>query len=197
MTAATCPACGVAVVPGYVKCPKCHTALPRTVTRKDAGGGGGNAGGTAVQTGPSVPWVPIVLTVVVAGGIILFFSLRKPNTAKAEPPPPTAVEPGPAPEAAPAPTPSPTFAPAPSTAAQPAGPTAADVTRDLRRALEQRRLWSTVTVGGDSIEVRGTSCTDKQMGPTIDAIRPNAHAAGLTKLRCVEQSGAVVFARDL
>ena len=63
--------------------------------------------------------------------------------------------------------------------------------------LKQQKVPYRLTAGGSTIEVRGTSCADKAMGPTIDAIAPSAHAAGLTKLRCVEQSGGVVFARDL
>jgi hypothetical protein len=177
------------VVPGYVKCPKCHTALPRTKTVAKG------AGGTAVPATATVPWVPIAITVAVAGGIILFFALRKGNSAKAEPPP------GPAPTVplgptAPTPAPTPLDVPSPTLTPQPTGPSRNDVARDLRRGLEQRRLWSTVTVTGSNVEVRGTSCTDKQMAPTIDAIAAAAKAAGLTRLRCVEQSGAVVFTRD-
>jgi hypothetical protein len=35
------------------------------------------------------------------------------------------------------------------------------------------------------------------MKPVLDTAAAQFHAAGLTKLRCLEQSGAVVFARDL
>jgi hypothetical protein len=35
------------------------------------------------------------------------------------------------------------------------------------------------------------------MRPAIEAERVVLHGAGLTKLRCLEQSGAVVFERDL
>jgi len=152
-----------------------------------------------MQATASVPWIPIVITVVVAGGIIAFFSLRKGSGSKPPPattdtsaptaPTPTPVAPTPAPNSEPV-----TFStPSP----QNSGPSPNDVARDLRRSLEQKRLWSTVSVGGGTIEVRGTSCADKAMGPTIDSIAVAAHTAGLTKLRCVEQSGGVVFARDL
>ena len=184
------------MVPGYVKCPKCHAALPRTKTRDN----NAQAGGTAMQTTASVPWIPIVITVVVAGGIIAFFGLRKGSSAKAppvatDPNTPTAPTPTPVAPNAPAPTTDPVTFSTPSP--QNTGPGPNEVARDLRRALEQRRLWSTVSVGGGTIEVRGTSCADKAMGPTIDSIAATARAAGLTKLRCVEQSGGVVFARDL
>jgi hypothetical protein len=45
--------------------------------------------------------------------------------------------------------------------------------------------------------VRSSSCGDKQMLPVLDGIAPRLKAAGLTRLRCLEQSGSVVFARDL
>src|SRR5207249_7837324 len=31
-----CPGCGVAVVPGYVRCPRCHAALPIAAPRRNA-----------------------------------------------------------------------------------------------------------------------------------------------------------------
>ena len=34
-----CPTCGVAVVPGYLKCPKCQTMLPRVRTKSAMAGG--------------------------------------------------------------------------------------------------------------------------------------------------------------
>ena len=48
---AVCPKCGVAVVPGYVKCPKCQAALPKLRAPTMAAGGtsssSGGAGGKA------------------------------------------------------------------------------------------------------------------------------------------------------
>ena len=72
-----------------------------------------------------------------------------------------------------------------------------DVAQTLERGLKQQRLWSTVTVTGDHVDVRSASCADGGMKPAIERVIASFHAAGLTKLRCVEQSGGVVFARDL
>ena len=48
---AVCPACGVAVVPGYVKCPKCHAGLPLAGGRTKRMTG--DPGGTAVHLNPA------------------------------------------------------------------------------------------------------------------------------------------------
>ena len=71
------------------------------------------------------------------------------------------------------------------------------VGRDLERALRRQRLWSTVEVGAPMVDVRSSSCSDPQMGPMLDAARAALRSAGLTRLRCLEQSGAVVFERTL
>jgi len=67
----------------------------------------------------------------------------------------------------------------------------------LERALRARRLWSTVDVSGSRIEVRSASCDDPAMAPTVEGIVPTLRSAGLTRLRCLAQSGSVVFERDL
>jgi hypothetical protein len=72
-----------------------------------------------------------------------------------------------------------------------------DVAKTLEHNLKTQRLWSTVTVTGDHVDVRSASCADGAMKPAIETVVASFHAAGLTKLRCVEQSGGVVFARDL
>jgi hypothetical protein len=45
--------------------------------------------------------------------------------------------------------------------------------------------------------VRSGSCGDPAMRPAIEGAKVVLRGAGLTKLRCLEQSGAVVFERDL
>ncbi|MDQ3371020.1 MAG: hypothetical protein M3680_36845, partial [Myxococcota bacterium] len=69
--------------------------------------------------------------------------------------------------------------------------------RDLERALRRQRLWASVEVIGSRIDVRSSACSDAGMAPMIDAARNALKHAGLTRLRCVEQSGALVFERDL
>jgi hypothetical protein len=72
-----------------------------------------------------------------------------------------------------------------------------DIAGELERALKHRRLWSTVEVGSRVVDVRSGSCADSGLRSLVDAAGPRFKAAGLTRLRCLEQSGAVVFSRDL
>ncbi len=192
----TCPACGVSVVSGYVKCPRCGARQPSINFRRP--GATADAGGTAVE-GSSMPaWIPFVGAIVIAGAIIAFFALRHgggKGEAAAEPPPPIATTPV-APAAAHAPTLAPGFT-ALSPPPAPAGPTAEQVATELGRTLEAQRLWSTVSAVGTTLEVHSRTCGDPGMRPALDAIAATAHAAGLTRLRCVEQSGTVAFTRDL
>lgn len=106
------------------------------------------------------------------------------EVASERPPPRAAVAPLALPVAAPAP---------PSTA--PAERRAAAVA--LEDTLRRQRLWGRAEVVGDRLDVRSGSCSDQAMRPAIDDARTALRGAGLTRLRCLEQSGAVVFERDL
>lgn len=186
MSGAVCPSCGVAVVPGYVRCPKCRKPLPQRPSAVE--------GGTAVEApGRSGALIGLIALILAAGGVLAYVALRKdkPATAKAVP---TAQ-----PEVPNAPTPQPSNVPdQPAQAqAQPTGPNAIDVAAELERALKKQRLWSTVEVTGSRADVRSSSCNDPAMAPMLDGAAPSFKASGLTKLRCVEQSGRVVTDRDL
>jgi hypothetical protein len=192
MSGAVCPACGVAVVPGYVRCPKCHRALPR-FSRNSTSPVGGTAL-TSAKQGP--PIGAIVVAVLVIGGLIAYFALRsKSNSAAAAPPPaiaaPVVIESQPAPV-----TPS-VSAPNVSTVVAPTAPHADVIAADLQRTLQRARLWSTVSAIGVRVEVQSSSCRDPQMKPAIDSVAPSFRAAGLTRVRCLEQSGSVAFDREL
>lgn len=188
---ATCPACGVAVVPGYVRCPKCQRPLP------SKGRGGTVAGGTAVAGGGGLPLIPIAAAVAVVLGVILFFALRggetKPASAQSAP---DEMGEQPADD-----TPEPVLNNVPTIdEPRPGEPPRVDpnaTARDLERALKSQRLWSSVEVVGNRVEVRSGSCRDANMIPAVDAARSALRTAGLTKVRCVENSGAVVFEREL
>ena len=68
---AVCPKCGVAVVPGYVKCPKCQAPLPAARAPSKV-----IPGGTAVSGG-GLPILPLIVGGAVAVAIVLVFALRK------------------------------------------------------------------------------------------------------------------------
>ena len=191
---AVCPTCGVAVVPGYVRCPKCHGGLSLSTGRIKRVTV--DPGGTAVPRN-SFPISSIVVAVGVAAAIFLVFGLRggskKTEAAAVAAPDPIAAVPE---------TPRRTLIRPPSAAPVPQAPVAAapdarSVIGDLETTLRQQRLWGRAEITGQRIDVRSGSCGDPGMPKAIDGKVALLHGAGLTKLRCVEQSGAVVFERDL
>jgi hypothetical protein len=188
MNGAVCPACGVAVVPGYVRCPKCRKPLPQL--RRTA-----VEGGTAVeQPGSKLPaLLALLAAIVVIGGVIAFFVLKKDEKPAATAAPVEQPVEGPAPEAQAPVAAEPTAAPQNA----PTGPNPTDVASTLERMLKKQRLWATVSVTGSRADVRSMSCNDPAMKPYLDEVAPAFKAAGLTKLRCVEDSGRVVVDRDL
>jgi hypothetical protein len=207
---ATCPACGVAVVPGYVRCPRCHAALPTAASRRNTSAV--DPGGTSVAQSGMPRW--LVLGLGIGGGLLVLwlvvgwvkdafsdYAKKAPRDATAE-----QVEQQPAtgtnPQVA-RPRPGGTVEPTSDTQLTPVpaptrlGPNAGGVASGLEQALRRRRLWSTVEVNGTRIDVRSGSCGDANMSPMIEGARASLHGAGLTRLRCLEQSGRVVFERDL
>ena len=190
MPGAVCPACGVAVVPGYVRCPKCHRALPRFARNSTS-----PVGGTTLAKGGS-PVLAIVAAVAIGGGVIAYFALRGKNHAAAAEPAPVQTSAG-VPATAPAVATQVPSTPSPAAASTPRGPTPDAIAADLEHSLRHARLWSTVDVIGDHVDVRSGSCSDPAMKPALDAAAGSFKAAGLTRLRCLEQSGSVVIDRDL
>ncbi len=187
-----CPSCGVAVVPGYVKCPKCHSPLPFGSGRRVRSTI--DPGGTAVKTQEGFPIGAIAIAVLVGGGIIAFFALRGGSGKTATPPPlPAAGDLGPVtPPTAPPPVVSPST-PTPNVA-RPNPETAA---AQLEQSLKKQHLWSTVSVSNGRVEIRSGSCNDPAMTHELGLAHGGFRAAGLTTIRCVEQTGHVVFEHDL
>ena len=182
-----CPRCGVAVVPGYVRCPKCHAPLPRVQSRL-------GVGGTTVAPGRRrFPLLVVLAAAAIGTGIIIYLGVRGGGKERAVAPTPPAAETGPAPTAAPAATPP--EAAQPTAAAR--APDPQTLANELERRLRRQRLWSTVDVVGARVDVRSGSCGDPAMKPVLDAAAAGFKAAGLTKLRCLEQSGRVVTDREL
>jgi hypothetical protein len=182
---ATCPSCGVAVVPGYARCPKCHASLPQRAQTSVEGG-------TALEPPRRIPLPAVIGAGVIGLAVIIWLGTRGSHQEKPAPKPTVA---------APAPTttaPTVTLAPgAPPPTAAPTHPSPDAVANELARTLQHQQLWSSVTVTGSRVEVRSNSCSDKAMQGQIAAAAPSMRAAGLTSLRCVEESGSVVFTRDL
>jgi len=193
----TCPACNIAVLPGYTKCPKCHALLPYSKGSTKRAGTSIDPGGTVAEKKASM-LVPIAATVLVTGGIIAFFAMRsRHGSAEARD---AAVVESAAPGAAPpnaAPPPPPSQPTQPLVTRQGPAPSPIAAAADLEKQLRHVRLWSTVVPTGSRVDVRSTTCADPNMAAAIEAARPPLRTAGLTKLRCLEESGRVVFERDL
>jgi hypothetical protein len=193
MAGAVCPACGVAVVPGYVRCPKCHRPLPR-FARNTAS----PVGGTTLSTPKrGSPLLAIALAIIVGGGFIAFFALRGGKTSHAATAPtPDQTAPAPDQTAPSTSTVQPvTSAQAPVTATH--TPKPGEIATALQNTLEHMELWSTVAVTGPRVELQSGSCRDPQLEKQLAGTAAAFKAAGLTRVRCVEQSGAVVFDREL
>jgi len=188
-----CPACGIDVVPGYVRCPRCHAGLPVGAGRTKRTTA--DPGGTAVAR-RGFPVSAVVIAVGVAAAIILIGTRRSTRSAAPE----SAALPAPV-EAIASSAPS-TAAPLTVRASAPPQPDTAEHDRraaalQLEATLRRQRLWGRAEVLGLRIDVRSGSCADKAMPPAIDGERAVLRGAGLTRLRCLAQSGAVVFERDL
>jgi hypothetical protein len=140
-------------------------------------------------------WLVVGVSVVLAIGVGFVLSrANNSRTAKADTTtavqptaPPTPVQPQ-----ATQPLPSQNLAPL---STQPAGPDPQQVANEIDSELKKQRLWGTVTVAGKNLDIRSGACDDKAMKPLVDTKVPQLHAAGLTKLRCLTQSGGVVFER--
>ena len=185
-----CPKCGVAVVPGYVRCPKCHFVMPARRSRNSIA-----PSGTAVEDRRS-PVAAIVMAVAALGVVLAAYFLFRGSAAKPNEPPRISDQPPALPES---PTPSPSPGPSPSAAptSAPTGPSAESVASDLQRSLDHLRLWAKVEVSGAVVEVTSQSCADAAIKPVIDAAASRFKAAGTSRLRCRDESGTVVFTRDL
>jgi hypothetical protein len=190
---AVCPACGLAVVPGYVKCPKCQAALPRR-PRTFA------AGGTAVRD-EKFPVVAIAVPGALVFVLLIWLLARGCGGSSSDEvgeDAAVAVAQQPAQQTGQQ-APRTTIAQPdnPTTPNQPAGPDPRAAAAELERSLRGRRFWSTIELSGNTIDVRSGSCDDAGMRQTIDGAASSLRGAGLTRLRCLAQSGAVVFERDL
>jgi hypothetical protein len=148
---------------------------------------------------PGFPVLAVIAAVIVAGGIIAYFSLRGARSAAPVAAPesagsssvtanPTAARPANEVVAAPPPA-----AGSASIPAQNSGAVAAGLDVELKR----QRLWATVTARGPLLEVRSALCGDGGIAATVTRTRDELKAAGFTSWRCVEDSGRLVFERRL
>jgi hypothetical protein len=68
---------------------------------------------------------------------------------------------------------------------------------NLGQALAKDQLWATVSDAGDVVLIRSALCHDAGLTARVSATRTSLKALGYTAVRCLEQSGAVVFSESL
>lgn len=200
--------CGLVVAAGDSRCPRCRTSLSaRTVLRPDAQTSIGARnqprgkrlsvppGGTSVEK-PRISSGRMAagIAVVAAMGIAAAFSLGRGGVAPAR----TAL---PQPEqsvgeivtqiAAPLPFED----PGSDSGAVPVTQTAA--LEQLRRAFAKARLYSQISVRGDEMELRSTSCGATELGELLEQSRSALSDSGIRRVRCLQPHGQVVFSRAL
>lgn len=195
---ATCPSCGLAVSPGYPKCPKCHAAMPSAPSLGADSRSRKVQGGTAVSSGPGpYLWIAIAGVVVVAA-VVVYLARGSDDRGTAAPAPAPAVGPGPAARpASTAPDPFPRTAPDPATTARvDLGAARTRAAAAVGAALESARLWGTVEIVGEQLHIHSAYCTS--IGDAhLDAARSAAGAPLFEAVSCFERHGPMAWERPL
>lgn len=185
---------------GYVKCPKCHAPMPGATTARARRAS--MAGGTtserievepvATAGGGGLWWIAAL--VVAGAGLALWAtqcrgSARRTDTAAAVVDQPsadvgaTAVD-----------VPTTDVRPPPVAAGNPDPAFAADA---LEGELAAERLFATVDVAGDLLDVRSAFCNEAALGEIIARHAAELRGAGVVRVRCSETYGTQVFERGL
>jgi type IV secretory pathway VirB10-like protein len=145
--------------------------------------------------------MPVIVGVAVALVIALFFGLRGSHASKTEEPSASPVDDNGEPvnpaEAVPGTIPPPVIAPSVAKPPPPPPPSPQVPINELSRTLRMQRLWASLSFQGDVLVVRSSSCGETELANAIAGASAALRETGLTKLRCVEQSGRVVFERDI
>ena len=150
-------------------------------------------GGTTVRESGFPIMAALIGAVAIALAIVLIFGLGTKDKKKPKAAVPVAQTP--LANAPPAVVPSAPIEAAPGAPVPAPDPNA--TAASLERALQRQRLWSTVEAYGTRVDIRSAACSEPGMTAMIDAAREPLRAAGLTRVRCVAQSGTVVLERDL
>jgi hypothetical protein len=199
-TSQTCPACGINVMRGYAKCPKCHAPMPGNAEgrarRPSFGGAGGGTSSQPIETidtgGGGGGWIWAIVGVVIVAGVIAFVATRGGDSKKpAQSLVPVDNGPGTA-----APPTQPDNEPAQLPPSQ-NRPDPAYVADALEGELSVARLFAVVEVSDTLLDVRSAFCTDPRFSEIAAKYIADLKAAGVTTIRCSETHGAQVFERPL
>ena len=189
----TCPSCGIAVMPGYPRCPKCHAALPASGRMNRIADGGGGTSAAVVVDEPARRWPWYVAGVLVLAGavavVIIGSGGKKPAAELPDDPvtPEDVVEPQPgsaAPDEGPP-------------AVLPRTPDASPVADRLATTMAGLRLYATVEPIGDTIEIRTAYCADARVAGLLADVTADLRTAGITTVTCRALHGAEAWTRPL
>lgn len=196
----TCPGCGVAVAPGYPKCPKCHTRLPFVPSPLQRVGSKAS-GGTAVDSGSGAGMWAVVAAIVVIAGAVAFMVMRSRGgdaaaTAEAD-------AGGEAGETVAAPADedvegSPSAADFDEEAPDDAVDTA--VLDGFSAKLAEERLWSSVEPDAADetiVHVVSSHCEDGNLRRAVASFADDLKDGGFVRVQCFTQHGALSFEREL
>lgn len=196
-----CPSCGVAVAPGYPKCPKCHARLPYVPSPLHRVGSMASGGTSAADSGGGAGMWAVVAAIVIIAGAVTFFVMRGRGgdgaaaddyDAGAEQAT-SAVD---------------TTADDSAALAPAAGfdddedRVAVDtaVLDELSAKLAELRLWSSVDpepADDTIIRIVSSHCEDGGLRRAVTSFAEAMKAAGFVRVQCFTQHGALSFEREL
>lgn len=199
-----CPSCGVAVTPGYVKCPRCHAALPKVPrTVRHTGGmvpGGTAVGGTGDDDASGPPWLLLLGGGTLVVALVAWLVMRDTTPA------------APAPVVLPA-TSSPSAAPPPAgeqrgdapgvaTAAEvaSAGPSVEQRQAAALGALDVRlrrdRLWAKLEQpSAGTLRIVSALCEEPELSAAVAEQAGALVEAGVGTVECRARHGGLVWTK--
>ncbi len=195
-TSQPCPSCGVNVLIGYTKCPKCHVAMPGAAARvKRASMAGGTTSERieVIAAAGSGGRVFGVIVLVLGAGLAVWATQCRGKSRSAAPLA-APVETGPRVGSA-------SVEPvATDPGATPTNPTRTDpayAADALESELAGERLYATIDVEGDLLHVRSAFCAEVRLGEIVARYAGELRSGGVIRVRCSETHGAQVFERAL
>lgn len=186
----SCPSCGIAVTPGYQRCPRCHHELPTSVRFSRIADGGGATSAAPIDE-PQRRWPWYVVGFAILAGAVAVVAIGSSRGSHAAP-----ILDAPA-VAAPPVEPQPGGADDEQLQPAPARPDPGPIGDRLARNLARVRLYATVEVIADTLEIRSSFCADPGVPGLVAEVAPDLEAAGVVAVRCRALHGAEQWSRPL
>lgn len=196
----------MAVTPGYVKCPRCHAALPKVPrTVRHTGGmvpGGTAVGGTGGDEAGGPPWLLLLGGGTLVVALVAWLVMRDDTAPRPAPVVmPAASAPGAEPAAAgvlPGATPEVT---APAEVGS-AGPSLEQRQASALAALDVRlrrdRMWAKLEpAGAGTLRIVSALCEESELTSAVTELATALDGAGLGTVECRARHGGLVWTRAL